>query len=105
VQPFFVQIRDLQTRKPLPGVTVGDIGPKLGFSAKDNGFLRLDRVRVQRDNMLARYSKIDKRGNFQLLGNPKIGYATMLLTRLVISEGAPYQLSLALTIAIRVREF
>lgn len=27
---FVVQIRDLATHKPLPGVTVGDIGPKMG---------------------------------------------------------------------------
>lgn len=27
---FVVQIRDLATHQPLPGVTVGDIGPKMG---------------------------------------------------------------------------
>lgn len=29
---FVVQIRDLETHKPLPGVEVGDIGPKMGFN-------------------------------------------------------------------------
>lgn len=27
---FVVQIRDMDTHKPLPGITVGDIGPKFG---------------------------------------------------------------------------
>ena len=27
---FVVQIRDMETHKPLPGITVGDIGPKFG---------------------------------------------------------------------------
>lgn len=39
VHPFMVQIRDTETHLPLSGITVGDIGPKLGFHKKDNGFL------------------------------------------------------------------
>ena len=39
VYPFFIQIRDIETNKPLKGVTVGDIGPKLGYVSKDNGYL------------------------------------------------------------------
>ena len=31
VFPFFFKIRDPETHKLLPGLTVGDIGPKLGF--------------------------------------------------------------------------
>ena len=31
VHPFFVQLRSLEDHSPLPGVTVGDIGPKLGY--------------------------------------------------------------------------
>ena len=50
-----VPIRDLETHKPLPGITAGDIGPKLGYRTKDNGYLRLDNVRIPRFNMLSRY--------------------------------------------------
>ncbi len=42
----------------MPGVVVGDIGPKLGFNVKDNGFLRLVNVRTPRDFLLNRYSKV-----------------------------------------------
>ena len=40
------------------GITVGDIGPKLGIPAIDNGFLRLDNVRIPRENMLMRYAQV-----------------------------------------------
>ena len=42
----------------IAGITVGDIGPKFGYNAVDNGFLRLDSVRIPRENMLMRYSKV-----------------------------------------------
>lgn len=41
---FITQIRDLETHKPLPGVTIGDIGPKFGYNGVDNGFLRFKYV-------------------------------------------------------------
>ena len=41
---FITQIRDLETHKPLPGVTIGDIGPKFGYNGVDNGFLRFEYV-------------------------------------------------------------
>jgi hypothetical protein len=30
---FLVQLRDMETHLPLAGVSVGDIGPKLGFNS------------------------------------------------------------------------
>ena len=36
---FIVPIRDMKTHEPLPGIDVGDIGEKLGFNMKDNGYL------------------------------------------------------------------
>lgn len=64
VHPFLVQVRDIKTRKPLPGITVGDNGPKVGFSVKDNGFVRFNHVRIPRENMLMRYAKVSKTGIF-----------------------------------------
>lgn len=42
VNCFLVPIRDLETHLPLKGVKVGDIGPKLGYNSKDNGWLMFD---------------------------------------------------------------
>lgn len=42
IQCFIVPIRDIETHLPLKGVKVGDIGTKLGYNSKDNGFLMFD---------------------------------------------------------------
>ena len=54
---FVVPIRDMATHLPLPGIRVGDIGPKFGYNGVDNGFLSFNHVRVPHDNMLARFAK------------------------------------------------
>ena len=46
---FLVQILDMKTHEPLPGIMVGDIGPKIGLNATDNGFLKFEYVRVPKD--------------------------------------------------------
>lgn len=52
----------LRHPQPRRGVTVGDIGPKLGYDSMDNGFLRFDRFRIPRQNMLMRYAQVGKGG-------------------------------------------
>merc|ERR1711963_916239 len=44
VHIFMVQLRD-ENHRPLPGIQIGDVGPKFGDNANDTGFLRLDHVR------------------------------------------------------------
>ena len=36
---FFFQIRDTQTFENLPGVSIGDMGAKLGLNGVDNGYI------------------------------------------------------------------
>jgi acyl-CoA oxidase len=54
VHSFIVPIRDGEHR-PLPGIEVGDIGPKYGFNTKDNGYLMMKNIRIPRRNMLRKY--------------------------------------------------
>lgn len=42
---FLLQLRD-DTHRPLPGITLGEIGPKFGDNMVETGFLRLDGVRI-----------------------------------------------------------
>ena len=96
-----VQIRDLKTYDPLPGVELGDIGPKFGYLAKDNGYMSLNNVRIPRTDMFRRFSEVDKDGNFLIKGDLRTLYSVMLFIRVTISVLAPKTLAQALVIATR----
>ena len=49
---------------PVPGVTVEDMGHKMGLNGVDNAKLTFDNVRVPRANLLNRYSDITEDGQF-----------------------------------------
>ncbi|XP_062978164.1 peroxisomal acyl-coenzyme A oxidase 2 isoform X2 [Elgaria multicarinata webbii] len=102
MHPFFLQIRSLRDHSPAPGVTVGDIGPKMSFENIDNGFLILKNVRVPRENMLAKFSQVLPDGQYVKQGAEKINYLTMIVVRVAIlrDEIVP-ALMKACTIAIR----
>lgn len=40
------------------GITIGDIGPKLGINGNDNGFLIFNNYRIPRRHMLMRHAKV-----------------------------------------------
>lgn len=60
VHSFVVQLRDIKTHQPLPGITLGDCGSKLvnraisflltrqGLNGIDNGFIQFHNVRIPR---------------------------------------------------------
>lgn len=100
---FIVQLRSLTDHRPLPGITVGDIGPKFGFGGVDNGFMRMEYVRIPRDRMLMRYSKVTPEGDYvpPPPSNSKASYATMLYVRADIVKNAGSVLGRAVTIATR----
>ncbi|KAL4713910.1 hypothetical protein ACJJTC_015564 [Scirpophaga incertulas] len=101
VYPFIVQIRDLQTHMPLPGVKVGEIGPKMGFQTANNGFLGFDNFRIPRKNMLMKNAQVLKDGTFVKGINEKLAYGTMVLVRVNIVWDCFVHTALASTIAIR----
>ena len=81
---FLVPLRDLNTWRHLKGVKTGDLGPKYGYSSKDNGWATFDNVRVPRTNMLMGLAEVDKAGNFYLLRDIRVLYSTMLFIRTYI---------------------
>lgn len=56
---YCIPIRDKKTHKLLPGVLIGDCGPKTGLNAIDNGFMMFDNYRVPKDSQLNRISGVD----------------------------------------------
>ncbi|CAM9289866.1 unnamed protein product [Scytosiphon promiscuus] len=103
IHNFIVPIRG-EDHCPLPGVRVGDIGPKIGFNTMDNGFCAFDRVRIPRDNMAMRHQHVDRDGVYTSTGakeGSKIAYISMMQVRVVIAKDAGISLARAATIATR----
>ncbi|XP_067860478.1 peroxisomal acyl-coenzyme A oxidase 1 isoform X2 [Heptranchias perlo] len=98
---FIVPIRRMGTHEPLPGVVVGDIGPKFGYDEVDNGYLKLENVGVPRENMLMRYAKVMPDGTYMKPPSDKLTYGTMVFVRSMIVGDSARALSQACTIVIR----
>ncbi|MES1913053.1 MAG: hypothetical protein MHM6MM_005284 [Cercozoa sp. M6MM] len=96
VHAFVVPLRDMTTHKLLPGVHAGDIGPKQGWNTIDNGFLRLDNVRIPRDHLLQRYCKVSSEGKYERrqkggASASRMGYLTMMQIRAgIVASAADY---------------
>ncbi|CAB3399918.1 unnamed protein product [Caenorhabditis bovis] len=99
--PFIMQLRDIETHKPLKGIRLGDIGPKLGINGSDNGFMLFDNVRIPRKNMLMRYSKVLPDGTYVAPAHAKLGYGTMVFVRSIMIKDQATQLGAAACIAVR----
>ncbi len=105
VHALLVPIRDT-TGETLPGVWIGDCGPKMGLDGVDNGRLAFDRVRVPYDNLLDRFGSIDATGHYSSpISSPSKRFFTMLGTliggRVSIALAAQSVARSALTIAVR----
>ncbi|XP_045447119.1 probable peroxisomal acyl-coenzyme A oxidase 1 [Melitaea cinxia] len=101
VHLFIVQIRDEDTHEPLPGIKVGEIGPKLGFNSVNNGFVGFNNVRIPRNQMLMRNSQVLEDGTYVKSKNDKLNYGPMIFVRSVIFGDSVNFLSKAVTIAVR----
>ena len=59
---FVVPIRDPATLLPLPGVTIGDMGHKVGLNGLDNGWLMFDHYEIDREMLLNKTGDVSKEG-------------------------------------------
>jgi acyl-CoA oxidase len=66
IAPFLVQLRCRDTHKYMPGIEAGDLGPKLGYAGKDNGWLTLNKVRVPRSQLLQKFLEVDRDGSVSI---------------------------------------
>ncbi|KAG2119395.1 acyl-CoA dehydrogenase/oxidase C-terminal [Suillus clintonianus] len=100
---FFVQLRSLEDHKPLPGITVGDIGPKAGggLAAQDQGFARFDHVRIPRTNMFSKFAEVTTEGSYIQPPHAKLSYGGMMYIRANMIPQAGWNIAKAVTVAIR----
>ncbi|XP_026758676.2 probable peroxisomal acyl-coenzyme A oxidase 1 [Galleria mellonella] len=101
IHSFIVQVRDEETHLPLPGVKIGEIGPKLGLNAVNNGFLGLNNVRIPRTQMLMKHAQVLEDGTYVKSRNSKLNYGAMVFVRVVIVFDMINYLIRAITIAVR----
>ncbi|WP_318843263.1 acyl-CoA dehydrogenase family protein [Janibacter indicus] len=105
VHCVLVPLRD-ESGQPMPGVTIGDCGTKLGLKGVDNGRLMFDQVRVPRANLLNKYGDIDDQGRYSSpIESVNRRFFTMLGTlvrgRVTVAAGAGAATRSALTLAVR----
>lgn len=81
VMPFMVQFRDTETFMPCKGVTCGDMGPKFGYQSKNNGWLHMDNVRIPRENLFMKFTRVDNKGNFSVHGDIRVLFSVMMNIR------------------------
>jgi len=99
--PFMVQLRDVDTWKHMPGVQSGDIGPKIGYHSKDNGWASFNKVRIPRTDMLMGLTSLDREGNFEIAGDLRALYTIMMMIRVTIVYKGNSAIGMAATIATR----
>lgn len=85
----------------MKGITIGELGPKVGFNCVNNGFLGFNQVRIPLKNMLMKNSKVLPNGDFVKVQESILTYWIMTLVRVNILRDQARLLSKAATIAMR----
>lgn len=103
MHPFLVPIRSLETHEILPGITIYDMGPKVGAISMDNGYMVLRNVRIPREQLLMKYSSVDREGKYAMRRQDakQLMRGTMTLVRIGLVEQAAFHLARGMTTAIR----
>ncbi|XP_011165847.1 peroxisomal acyl-coenzyme A oxidase 3 [Solenopsis invicta] len=103
---FVVPIRDLKTHLPFPGVTIGDMGEKIGLNGIDNGFLIFNNYSVSRSCLLNRNADVSENGEYvPAIKDERKRHSSSLDTlsgsRVNITLVCAQYMIIAITIAIR----
>ena len=98
---FVVQLRDIDTYETLPGVTIGDIGKKMGRDGIDNGYIQFTYVRVPRAHMLMRHCQVTRSGQVTEPPMQQLAYGALLTGRVMMAVDSSNIGKKAITIAGR----
>ncbi|CDW84516.1 peroxisomal acyl-coenzyme a oxidase 1 [Stylonychia lemnae] len=103
IQAFILQIRDIKTHKVLPGLEVGDVGPKISQINTDNGYLIFKNFRGSKTSLLSRYVQLNDDGTFQekIKNSGKLAFGGMLKLRVSLVDNGHRMIGRMATIATR----
>ncbi|KAB0795335.1 hypothetical protein PPYR_12174 [Photinus pyralis] len=103
---FVVNVRNPLTLLPYPGISITDIGEKIGLKQLDNGLIMFNKYRIPKENLLNRLADVNDDGVYiSTVVNPKLQFAnslSMLSTaRVNIAGFCTEYMRYGITIAIR----
>jgi acyl-CoA oxidase len=101
IHPFLLPIRDLTTHQTLPGIEVGDIGPKFGYATMDNGFIVIHQAKIPLKNLLSRFGRVNPDGTYFTPPNARLRYFVMMVARANLMINFANSVAKGVTIAIR----
>eukprot|EP00164_Ancoracysta_twista_P001374 GFYU01001790.1.p1 GENE.GFYU01001790.1~~GFYU01001790.1.p1 ORF type:complete len:712 (-),score=194.63 GFYU01001790.1:179-2251(-) len=102
VNGFLMQLRD-ENGDLLPGIEVGEMGPKIDHGRTNIGYARFTHVRIPRFNMFSKLFKVTREGKY-VAPPPTLGRfqnISMMEVRMFIVGGSSNSLGKAATIATR----
>jgi len=100
VKTFVVPLRDAN-HDLMPGVSVGDIGAKMGRDGIDNGWIQFSSVRIPRFFMLQKFCKVSRDGEVVLPPLEQLSYSALLGGRVMMVLDSYRMLARMSTIALR----
>ncbi|ODQ51405.1 acyl-coenzyme a oxidase 2 [Saitoella complicata NRRL Y-17804] len=101
VKSFVVPLRDPSDYSLRPGVTIGDIGKKMGRDGIDNGFIQFSQVRIPRSYMLMKHIKVTRTGEVKSEAMAQLTYGALIAGRVSMVVDSASVSKRVLTIAIR----
>jgi acyl-CoA oxidase len=101
VKPFVVPLRHVNDYTLRPGISIGDIGMKMGRNGIDNGWIQFTNVRIPRTYMLMKYTKVSRDGEVTQPPINQLAYGALIQGRVSMVMDSANVAKKALTIAIR----
>lgn len=100
VKTFVVPLRD-SNHDILPGISIGDIGGKMGREGVDNGWIQFSNFRIPRYFMLQKFCKVSREGKVDLPPLQQLVYISLLFGRVMMAVDSYRMCARFITVAIR----